>query len=312
MSFLYFLEGLRNSVLDALFSVITLCGEETVFMAVGMIIFWCVSKYQGYYLLCAGFLGTAVNQFLKMLFRVPRPWVKDPNFTIVETAKEAASGYSFPSGHTQTSVGLFGGVARWNKGKILRCIMIALCVLVPLSRMYLGVHTPADVCVSVGVALVFIFGLYPLFKKAEKSPITMYAILTGITLAVILFMCFVSLYPFPADVYTEANIHNLNSAVKNAYTLLGCMLGLIAVYTLDIKFVHFETKAAWWAQIIKVIIGIGLVLAVKEGMRTPLEALFGNEYVARAFRYFIMVIVGGGLWPMTFRFFAKTEKNKEA
>ncbi|MBQ5649894.1 MAG: hypothetical protein IIV03_07135 [Clostridia bacterium] len=39
MSFLYFLEGIRNSVLDALFSVITICGEETVFMAVGMIIF---------------------------------------------------------------------------------------------------------------------------------------------------------------------------------------------------------------------------------------------------------------------------------
>ncbi len=312
MSFLYFLEGLRNSVLDALFSVITLCGEETVFMAVGMIVFWCFSKYQGYYLLCTGFIGTAINQFLKMLCRVPRPWVKDPDFTIVESAREAADGYSFPSGHTQTSVGLFGGIARWNKGKLLRGVMIALCVLVPLSRMYLGVHTPADVCVSIGVALVLIFGLYPLFKKAEKSPVTMYAVFTCITLAVILYMCFVSLYPFPADVYTEANVHNLNSAVKNSYTLLGCMLGLFVIYTIDIKFTHFETKAVWWAQIIKVIIGIALVLAVKEGMRAPLEAVFGNEFTARAARYFLMVIVGGGIWPMTFKYFAKIGKTKEA
>ncbi len=311
MSFLYFLEGLRNSVFDALFSVITLCGEETVFMAIGMIVFWCVSKYQGYYLLCTGFLGTAVNQFLKMLCRIPRPWVKDPNFTIVESAREAASGYSFPSGHTQTSVGLFGGVARWNKGKILRCIMIALCVLVPLSRMYLGVHTPADVCVSIGIALVLIFVFYPLFRKAESAPVTMYAILTLITVAVILFMCFVSLYPFPADVYTEANVHNLNSAEKNAYTLLGCMLGLVVIYTLDIKYTHFETKAVWWAQMIKVLVGIGLVLAVKEGLRSPLESIFGNELTARAVRYFLMVIVGGGLWPMTFKYFAKVGKIKE-
>ena len=36
MSFLYFLEGLRNPVLDFLFSLITRCGEETVFMALRM------------------------------------------------------------------------------------------------------------------------------------------------------------------------------------------------------------------------------------------------------------------------------------
>ena len=117
MSFLYFLEGLRNSVLDAIFSVITLCGEETVFMAVGMVIFWCFHKFQGYFLLCVGFVGTVLNQFLKMVCRIPRPWVKDPNFTIVESAREAATGYSFPSGHTQTSVGLFGGIARSNRGR---------------------------------------------------------------------------------------------------------------------------------------------------------------------------------------------------
>ena len=43
MSFLYFLEDLRNPVLDLLFSVITLCGEETVFMAVGMVVTYAMS-----------------------------------------------------------------------------------------------------------------------------------------------------------------------------------------------------------------------------------------------------------------------------
>ena len=177
MPVLHFFESIRNPVLDALFSVITLCGEETVFMAVGMIVFWCVSKYQGYFLLCTGFAGTIINQFLKMLFRIPRPWVKDPSFTIVESAKEAAAGYSFPSGHTQTSVGLFGGLARWNTNRIIRIICISLCVLVPVSRMYLGVHTPQDVLVSVGLALALVFLACPLFKKAQDSPKTMYAIL---------------------------------------------------------------------------------------------------------------------------------------
>ena len=149
MSLLYFFESIRNPFLDFIFSIVTLCGEETVFMAVGMIAFWCFGKYRGYYLLCTGFAGTVINQMLKMVFRVPRPWVKDPSFTIVESAREAASGYSFPSGHTQSSVGLFGGLARAYKIKAVRIIAITLCVLTPLSRMYLGVHTPADVLVSV-------------------------------------------------------------------------------------------------------------------------------------------------------------------
>ena len=48
MQFLYFLEGLRTPVLDLFFSLITLFGEETLFMAVGLIVFWCVDKHQGY------------------------------------------------------------------------------------------------------------------------------------------------------------------------------------------------------------------------------------------------------------------------
>ena len=166
MSFLYFLEDIRNPILDFIFSAVTLCGEETVFMAIGMIVFWCVSKQKGYYLLCVGFVGTVINQFLKILFRVPRPWVKDPNFTIVESAREAASGYSFPSGHTQTSVGLFGGLALKFTNRARQIASVALCVLVPLSRMYLGVHTPADVGVSIVIALVLVFALSPIFEKA--------------------------------------------------------------------------------------------------------------------------------------------------
>ena len=310
MPFLYFLQELRNPVLDAIFSVITLCGEETIFMAVGMIVFWCVSKYQGYYLLSVGFVGTLLNQFLKMLFRIPRPWVKDPSFPIVESAREAAAGYSFPSGHTQSSVGLFGGLARWNKSLWLRVGMIALCVLVPLSRMYLGVHTPADVLASIVIALVLIFVAHPLFQKAEHSPKLMYGIILTMTAMMIAYLCFITLYEFPASVYLPENIHNLHSAQKNGFTLMGCVLGLIVVYTVDLKWTHFETKAVWWAQILKAVGGIALVLAAKELLRFPLDAILPADSWARLLRYFLMVIVGGVLWPMTFRYFSKLGNKK--
>ncbi|MBE6729547.1 MAG: phosphatase PAP2 family protein [Ruminococcaceae bacterium] len=298
MELLYLLENIRNGVLDFFFSVITLCGDETVFMAVSMIIFWCVDKWQGYYLLLTGFAGTVTNQVLKMTFKIPRPWVKDPAFTIVESAREAATGYSFPSGHTQTSVGLFGGVARANKNKALRIICIIMCILIPFSRLYLGVHTPLDVGVSVAIALFLIFAAYPLFKKAEKSPKVMYIIIAVMTLAVVGALLYFLLFNH------EKN-ENLHSAIKNASTLLGCILGLAVVYTVDSKRTNFDTKAVWWAQILKVIGGMALVMCVKEGLRTPFELIFVNEFVARGARYFMVVIAGGIIWPLTFQFFSK-------
>ena len=311
MSFLYFLESIRNPVLDFFFSLITYCGDEIVFMAVGMIVFWCVSKNEGYYLLCVGFLGIVINQFLKMAFRVPRPWQKDPSFTIVEAARDAASGYSFPSGHTQSSIGLFGGVARWSKNKILRIVMIAMCVIVPFSRMYLGVHTPADVLVSVAIALALIFVGYPIFNKAIKHPKMMYGIFAFFTLIVAAYLCFVCLWAFPKSVYLPENIHNLESAQKNGFTLMGCILGIFAVYTVDLKWTKFETKAVWWAQIIKAVVGIGLVLAAKELLKYPLNTILDENTWARLVRYFLMVIVGGVLWPKTFKYFAKLGKKED-
>lgn len=310
MSFLYFLEGIRNPVFNGFFSFITMLGEETAFMAIAIIVFWCFNKFQGYFLLLTGFLGTIINQFLKMIFRIPRPWVKDPEFTVVEGSKEAAGGFSFPSGHTQTSVTLFGGIARANKQRWLRITAIAICVLVPFSRMYLGVHTPLDVFVSVGISLVLIFGCYPLFKKAEENPQIMYIIIGSLAVLVVAFTLFVCLYQFPAEVYLEVNLHNLESAQKNAFTMLGCVVGIFVVYFVDSRYLNFETKAVWWAQIIKVVVGLALVIAVKELMRFPLDAIFNGHLVSRAIRYFLVVITAGVLWPLSFKWFSKLGTKK--
>ena len=145
MEFLYFLENLRMPGLNEAMLLITRLGEETAFLVAALIVFWCVDKYVGYYTLYVGFIGTIANQFMKLWFRIPRPWVLDENFTVVGNAKEAATGYSFPSGHSQSGVGTLGGIAAVTKTKWLKITCIVLAVLIPFSRMYLGVHTPADV-----------------------------------------------------------------------------------------------------------------------------------------------------------------------
>ena len=111
MGFLRFLESIRTPILDRFFSVITEIGGETTLLVLGFLFFWCIDKKQGYFTLLCGLFGTVINQGLKLMCKVPRPWVIDKNFTIVESAREAATGYSFPSGHTQNVTGTFGSLA---------------------------------------------------------------------------------------------------------------------------------------------------------------------------------------------------------
>jgi hypothetical protein len=78
----------------------------------------------------------------------------------------------------------------------------------------------------------------------------------------------------------------------------------------DSKYLHFEVKAVWWAQILKCAVGLGLVLLVKSVLKTPLEALFAGHMAARGVRYLLIVLVAGILWPLSFRWFSKLG-NKE-
>ena len=299
MGLLYLFEQIRVPGLNEFMLLITQLGDETAFLVTALILFWCVVKRKGYYVMTVGFVGTIVNQMLKLVCRVPRPWVKDPGFTILEQAREGATGYSFPSGHATSAVGTFGSVAKTTKTAWVKWGCIAVAVLVPISRMYVGVHTFWDVLVGGGTSLILIFALEkPMLQGTEK---TMQRLIGGVLALAVIYLAYVELWPFPADVDTV----NLQHGVKNAYTLLGCMLGIAVAYPLERKWIHFETDAVWWVQILKAVLGLAVVLAVKTGLKAPLEALFAGHYASRAVRYFLIVVVAAVLWPMTFRWFVK-------
>ena len=304
MELLYRLQEIRTPFLDTAMSLITRMGEETIFMLVAIIVFWCISKRSGYYLLTVGFLGTIVNQFLKLLFRIPRPWVLDPQFEIVESAREAATGYSFPSGHTQNAVGTFGGIARITKKRWVKVCCIAILLLVAFSRMYLGVHTPWDVGVSFLIGTALVFAVYPLIQSAAADPRRMLWLLVGMVACSGLYLAFTYAFPFPADI----DMVNLQSGISNGWKLLGATVGMLLACWLDQKYIHFETKATWWVQVLKVVLGLILLLVIKGGLKAPLIVLCGHEGIAGAIRYSLVILFAGALWPMTFRYFTSLKK----
>ena len=303
MEFLYLLEQIRFPALNELMLAVTTLGEETAFLVIGLIIFWCVDKRKGYFVMSVGFMGTMVNQILKLAFRVPRPWVLDPDFTILEQARAAAGGYSFPSGHTQSAVGTFGSIAAFADKKWQRWSCVILAVLVGFSRMYVGVHTPADVLVATACAVILILCLKKQVLSGEQR--SMKAVFAGMIGLAILFMVYVNFWKFPADMDPD----NMTSGFKNAYTMLGCTIGMALVYVADKKWLDFSVEAPWWIQILKCAGGLLLVLAVKKFLRAPLELLM-PLYPARAIRYFFVVLTAGILWPMSFRYFSKLGVKK--
>lgn len=305
MNFLHLLENIRCGFLNAIFLVITALGEEMAFMAVAVIVFWCVSKKDGFYILSVGFIGTTINQFLKLVFRIPRPWVLDPEFSAVESAIPEAQGFSFPSGHTQNAVGTFGGIALLAKKNWLRIACICLCVLIPFSRMYLGVHTPLDVGVSILIAIALIFVVRIIIDKVYDTPYGMYIFLGGMLALSLCHLLFVELYRFPADI----DAHNYESGLKNAYTLLGALLGMIIAYPLEKKYVNFDVSGKWYTQVIKCVVGLGLLVGLKELLKLPLEALFPALTVARAIRYGLLVIFAVVIYPSTFKYFKMLEEQ---
>lgn len=307
MDILYALEKIRTPFWNGVMSAVTQLGGEVIFIVAAVVVFWCVSKWEGYYLMTIAFCGTVLNQFLKLICRVPRPWVRDPNFTIVESARVEATGYSFPSGHTQNAVGLFGGMARWGGRRWVRLGLTALALVIAFSRMYLGVHTPADVGVSLVLAAALVLGLYPLMRRAQEKPRYMGYVLAAMLVVSGAFVVFVETCGFPADMDAE----NLASGIGNAWKMLGAVAGMTLAWLLDRRYIHFETQAVWWVQVLKVVVGMALLLAIKSGLKAPLLALLGHEGLAGGVRYFLLVLVAGAVWPLVFRPMSKWGKGKK-
>lgn len=307
MDILYALEKIRTPFWNGVMSAVTQLGGEVIFIVAAVVVFWCVSKWEGYYLMTIAFCGTVLNQFLKLICRVPRPWVRNPNFTIVESARAEATGYSFPSGHTQNAIGLFGGMARWGGRRWVRLGLTALALVIAFSRMYLGVHTPADVGVSLVLAAALVLGLYPLMRRAQEKPRYMGYVLAAMLVVSGAFVVFVEAYGFSADTDAE----NLASGIGNAWKMLGAVAGMTLAWLLDRRYIHFETQAVWWVQVIKVVVGMALLLAIKSGLKAPLLALLGHEGLAGGVRYFLLVLVAGAVWPLVFRPMSKWGKGKK-
>ena len=219
-----------------------------------------------------------VINMIKIFCRVERPWIRDPEFTAVERAKKSATGYSFPSGHTQGAVSSFGTVAYKTRKAALRIVCIVLIGIVMFSRMYLGVHTPEDVIVGCIITAVIVIGLNIFADKVELT--------SARKLAIVFVM--VGL----AAVYIISSLILMNSGkidyanVSDGCKGIGAGLAFVLSWYIEPKYIDFDTKCKnTGLQLLKIVIGIAGTMLIRSGIK----ALFEANFIVDMIRYFLML-----------------------
>ncbi len=287
MEFLWTLSEWRTPFLDTVFGLVTRLGEETIAIVILCLLYWCVNKKLAYGIGVSYFLSGLFVQSLKISFRIARPWVLDSSFQPVLSAIPAASGYSFPSGHTQSATALFGSLGFYLKKWWARLLCFAAAVLVGFSRMYLGVHTPLDVAVGFALSLLLSFITVRYLVKdtvTKKSAFVLTAALLAIAAGVIVLATAL----FQGGVIEE---HYVADCCKAAGAGIGFAVGMY----IERLYIRFETRCkAWWMQAVKFVLGLAGVLLIKEG----LKLLIGTGLVVDTLRYCLMLLWMTVLFPL--------------
>lgn len=287
MNVLYWFESIRNPLLDGFFSAVTFLGHELIPIALICILYWCADKRLAYKIGFSFFLSGLTTQCLKITFRVDRPWIKDPDFKPVGNAVDEATSYSFPSGHTQAATSVYGSLSLFFKKNWLRILCILAFVIVGISRMYLGVHTPADVSVSMaltfGIALL-VFRFTDSFYDNRKADIWVLLVMLAVSLFTLVY----------AAVLEGKGLISLDAAsdcVKSGGAGLAFAIG----YFVERRYIDFDTKAKnIWLQTVKVAAGLGIALGLKSG----LKLVIGESLLADGVRYFVLVAVIIVIYPL--------------
>jgi hypothetical protein len=238
-----------------------------------------------------------INAVLKLTVCCYRPWIRDPRVVPSPAALGGAGGYSFPSGHSSSGMGLFGSAGWAFRRECFGLLTAALWLFVALvlfSRNFLGVHTPQDVVVgaAVGVLAIWLSDRFLNWMGEDSSrdvPVLLASLLfCGLTL-----LYFVA-KPYPVD-YVDGKVLVDPLAMQlSSLKQVGELAGLFIGWFIERKFIKFSTECSIPEKLVRfVLCGLGLLWVNRHATR--LAACFfgrrGTVIVSRfAFVFYIMCV----------------------
>ena len=310
------LQGLREGVggcLTEFFSKMTWFGEMEVVLIITGLVYWCVSKRIGTYLLMGWSGNRIVNGVLKVTACAYRPWIRDARIVPEAKALETATGYSFPSGHSMNAASLYGGLAvRRDIRRGFRVLLWTILCLVALSRNFLGVHTPQDILVGAIVGVLVMFLTERLLAWLESNPDKdVLVAVIGVAIAIVAAI-YAAVKPYPMDY--DANGKLLVDGLKMAndtFKAVGWMCAFMVGWILERRFVSFTTEVAMQERFLRLTGGL-LGYYVLSLIINPLikEALLG--FAGTTTTCFLQMFYVVFLFPLVMARFGNDSKSDAA
>ena len=161
-----YLQSIRNELLTGIFTFFTICTEVPVITVLTAMLYWCINKKAGQRILFALAGSLNINVAVKNIVKMPRPIGTKG---LISLRTQTATGYSFPSGHTQTATTFWTSMITQFKNIWIYIIGILMILGAGISRLYLAVHWPMDVIVGwiLGIILSILF--IKLFDYIDNS-----------------------------------------------------------------------------------------------------------------------------------------------
>jgi len=261
MGILLALQEFRNGiggVFADFLSKMTWFGEMNVALVIMAVLYWCVSKSFGAYLLMGWSGNRIVNGFLKVTACAYRPWIRDARIVPYGDSMTTATGYSFPSGHSMNAASLFGGGAvRRELPRALRVALGVVLALVAFSRIYLGVHAPQDILVGAAAGLLVMGLTARLIRWIDARPGRDLPVMcAGIAIAAAVAV-YAAVKPYPAD-YDAAGKLLVDGAkmANDTYKGVGWCVGFLAGWVLERRWVGFSTDVPLTTRLTRLTIGL--------------------------------------------------------
>ncbi|MCR5485963.1 MAG: phosphatase PAP2 family protein [Lachnospiraceae bacterium] len=306
LQYLLWLQEIRlatGGIFDEFFNAISKFAVD-ILPFLPFVIYWAVDKKWGYLFMTNHTAGELLNGLIKLTVCAYRPWIRSDLIEPAGDSKTAATGYSFPSGHTRTASTIYGTIFVWQKDK-KRWIAILCAILILLtgfSRNYLGVHTPQDVIVGFleSVLLIWIVGI--VHKKVEGNE-RMLDILTIIGVVVVFIsLAYIQLKPYPMDYDASgALLVDPQKMMNDCFKAAGAFMGFLIGSYIDRRYLHYAIPEGAKNLPLLTCIGAALAFAWKEEFAPATIVLAFGKHWGNFIARLLMLLFVMCIWPLVIR-----------
>ena len=262
IEYLLFLQNFREAtgnVLSPLMNWVTKFSVSFWPIAVILVIYWVFDRKGGRNIIAGLGAGLFMNGFLKLTFCVYRPWIRDARVLPFGDSKVAATGYSFPSGHSTRATAEFGGIGMWirKKSRLVMVICFVLIALTMFSRNYLGVHTPQDVLVGFLATVLMMILMNKVENWSDSKPSRDWMIL-GIELIICAAaVIYYTVKPYPMTVLADGSLLVDPKKMRaDAFEGIGYMLAYAVCRCIERRRLSFDSRLAQKVRMVVAVIAL--------------------------------------------------------